>query len=166
MPNGAHLPTRLRMRYQESKSLLTILPHLFHYDFSKLQQDHAELKHCRFFQPSQKLLSLIWDILLMRKSPDLNKVLLLKQSGFGKPSILNWCKQKFVPDPCGDGPGYERLVACFIEILMLDCNSRSVTAQGYAQSINKLFEYRSFPIPPANPSDRENMTSKLSHARA
>ena len=33
-------------------------------DFSKLQQDHVELKHCRFFQPSQELLSLIWDILL------------------------------------------------------------------------------------------------------
>jgi hypothetical protein len=39
-------------------------PSSFHYDFSKLQQDHVELKHCRFFQPSQELLSLIWDILL------------------------------------------------------------------------------------------------------
>ena len=47
---------------------------------------------------------------------------------------------------------------------MLDCNSRSATATGYAQSINKLFEYRGFPIP-ANPSDRENMTSKLIHMR-
>ena len=47
---------------------------------------------------------------------------------------------------------------------MLDCNSRSATAQGYAQSINKLFEYRGFPVP-ANPSDRENMTSKLIHIR-
>jgi hypothetical protein len=28
-------------------------PPSFHYDFSKLQQDHAELKHCHFFQPSQ-----------------------------------------------------------------------------------------------------------------
>ena len=47
---------------------------------------------------------------------------------------------------------------------MLDCNSRSATAQGYVQSINKLFEYRGFPIP-ANPSDKENMTSKLIHIR-
>ena len=62
-------------------------PSSFHYDFSKLQQDHVELKHCCFFQPSQELLFLIWDILLTRKSPDLNKVLLLKQSGFGKLSI-------------------------------------------------------------------------------
>ena len=28
---------------------------------------------------------------------------------------LNWCKQKFVPDPCRNEPGYKRLVACFIE---------------------------------------------------
>ena len=47
---------------------------------------------------------------------------------------------------------------------MLDCNSRSATAQGYAQSINKLFEYRGFLIP-ADLSDRENITSKLLHAR-
>ena len=59
-------------------------PSSFQYDFSKLQQDHVELKHCRFFQPSQELLSMIWEILLTRRSPDLKKVLLLKQSGFGK----------------------------------------------------------------------------------
>lgn len=47
---------------------------------------------------------------------------------------------------------------------MLDCNSRSATVQGYAQSINKLFEYRGFPIP-ANPADKENLTSKLIHMR-
>ena len=39
-------------------------PFSFQYDFAKLQQDHAELRHCRFFQPSQELLSMIWDILL------------------------------------------------------------------------------------------------------
>ena len=48
--------------------------------------------------------------------------------------------------------------------MLLDCNSRSATAQGYAQSINKLFEYRGLPIP-ANLFDRENMTSKLIHIR-
>ena len=62
-------------------------PSSFQYDFSKLQQDHVELKHCRFFQPSQELLSMIWDILLTRRSPDLSKVLQLKQNGFGKLSI-------------------------------------------------------------------------------
>ena len=59
----------------------------FQYDFAKLQQDHAELRHCCFFQPSQELLSMIWDILLTRNSPDLNKVRLLKQSGLGKLNI-------------------------------------------------------------------------------
>ena len=62
-------------------------PFSFQYDFAKLQQDHAELRHCRFFQPSQELLSMIWDILLTRNSPDLNKVRLLKQSGLGKLNI-------------------------------------------------------------------------------
>jgi hypothetical protein len=56
----------------------------FDYDFSKLQQDHAELKNCRFFQPSPELLSMIRVILLAQKLPDLNKVLLLKQIGLGK----------------------------------------------------------------------------------
>jgi hypothetical protein len=39
-------------------------PLSFHYEFSKLQQDRAELKNCRFFQPSPELLSMIWEILL------------------------------------------------------------------------------------------------------
>ena len=47
---------------------------------------------------------------------------------------------------------------------MLDCNSRSATAQGYAQSINRLFELRNFPVP-ADISNKENMTTKLIHAR-
>jgi hypothetical protein len=59
-------------------------PLSFHYDFSKLQQDHAQLKSCHFFQPSPELLSMIWEVLLMQKSPDLNKVLLLKQNGLSR----------------------------------------------------------------------------------
>jgi hypothetical protein len=47
---------------------------------------------------------------------------------------------------------------------MLDCNSRSVTVQGYAQSINKLFEYCRLPIP-ADLCDKENISAKLLHAR-
>ena len=62
-------------------------PISFQYDFAKLQQDHAELRHCCFFQLSQELLSMIWDISLMQNLPDLNKVRLLKQSGFGTLSI-------------------------------------------------------------------------------
>jgi hypothetical protein len=32
----------------------------FSYDFSKLKQDHTDLKHCCFYHPSQELLSIIW----------------------------------------------------------------------------------------------------------
>jgi hypothetical protein len=54
------------------------------YDFSKLKQDYVELKHCRFFHPSPELLSLLWEIMLTRKCPDLSTVLTLKQKGLGK----------------------------------------------------------------------------------
>jgi hypothetical protein len=56
----------------------------FCYDFSKLKQDHAVLKHCRFYHSSQELLSLIWKTVLMRKSPDLDSVQALKLSGLGR----------------------------------------------------------------------------------
>jgi hypothetical protein len=56
----------------------------FCYDFSKLKQDHADLKHCRFYHLSQELLSLIWKTVLTRKSPDLDSVQALKLSGLGR----------------------------------------------------------------------------------
>jgi len=74
-------------------------PFSFQYDFAKLQQDHVELRHCRFFQPSRELLSMIWEILLTRNSPDLNKVWLLKQNGLGKLSILNGVSKSLFPTP-------------------------------------------------------------------
>jgi hypothetical protein len=46
----------------------------------------------------------------------------------------------------------------------LDCHSRSATIVGYALAINKLFELRSFPIP-ADLADKDNMMSKIIHAR-
>ncbi len=54
------------------------------YDYSNLQQEHKELKACSFFHPSPKLLSLIWEILLTQKCPDLSAVLKLKPSNLGK----------------------------------------------------------------------------------
>jgi len=45
----------------------------------------------------------------------------------------------------------------------MDCDSRSATVQGYATSINRLFEMRGFPIP-ANVSDKDNMVTKIIHA--
>jgi hypothetical protein len=42
----------------------------FCYDFSKLKQDLADLKHCRFYHPSQELFSMIWKTVLVQKMPD------------------------------------------------------------------------------------------------
>ena len=66
------------------KKSLTSTTSSFVYDFSKLKQDHADLKLCRFYHPSQELLLMIWKIALTRKSPDLDLVLALKLSGLGK----------------------------------------------------------------------------------
>jgi hypothetical protein len=41
------------------------------YDCSNLQQEHKEMKACNFFQPSCKLVLLLWDILLTQNCPDL-----------------------------------------------------------------------------------------------
>ena len=45
------------------------------YDFSKIKQSYVELKYCRFFHPSPELLSMLWEIMLTRKCPDLSTVL-------------------------------------------------------------------------------------------
>jgi hypothetical protein len=39
-------------------------PLSFHFAFSELQQDYAELNHCCYFQPSPELLSIVWEVLL------------------------------------------------------------------------------------------------------
>ena len=83
---------------------------------------------------------------------------------FRQAQYLKWWEQKNIPDPCGEEPGYEQVVACFVENLILNCNPRSKTVLGYVQSINKLFEYHGFSIP-ADLSDRKNITSKLIHTR-
>ena len=67
-------------------------------------------------------------------------------------------------DPCGSKPGYKRIVACFIERLMMDHNSRSATVCGYAESVNTLFRLRSLPAP-ADLSDRTNMCTRIILAR-
>ena len=82
---------------------------------------------------------------------------------FRQAQYINWCTLKLIPDPCGADRGYERIAACFAENLIMDCNSHSATVQGYAASINKLFEMRGFPIP-ADISDKNNMVSKIIHA--
>jgi hypothetical protein len=48
------------------------------YNYANLQQEHKELKACSSFQPSRRLLSLIWEILLRQRCPDLDQILSLK----------------------------------------------------------------------------------------
>ena len=69
-----------------------------------------------------------------------------------------------MPDPCGSKPGYKRIVACFIERLMMDHNSWSATVHGYAELINTLFQLRNLPAP-ADLSDQTNMCAKIILAR-
>ncbi len=73
--------SRLKRTNKKSSSLPTIKPT---YNYSKLQQEHNELKFCSSFQPSPKLLSLIWKILLMQKCPNLSVILKLKPQDLGK----------------------------------------------------------------------------------
>ena len=69
-----------------------------------------------------------------------------------------------IPDPCGPEPGYEFIVACFLEQLMNSHNSRADTVCGYVKAINILFELRDFDIP-GNTSNKENLCSKIIHAQ-
>ena len=62
----------------------THLPSFDTFDFSTLQQKFQDLNRCRFFQPSQELLSIIWEILLTKKCPDLSTVVNLKPQDLGK----------------------------------------------------------------------------------
>jgi len=70
--------SRLR---KESK---TNSSHHFSFDYKTLQQKYSELKHCRSFLPAPELLSMIWDLVLLGKWPNHEKVMSLKQSGLGK----------------------------------------------------------------------------------
>ena len=44
---------------------------------------------------------------------------------FRQAQYLKWCKQIFIPDPCWKEPGYEWVVACFVENLIINCNPRN-----------------------------------------
>ena len=57
------------------------------YDYANLQQEHEELKACSSFQPSHKLVSLLLEILLTQKCPDLSLILSLRPQDLGKLSI-------------------------------------------------------------------------------
>ena len=71
----------------------------------------------------------------------------LETARFRQAVYVNFTKNYRIPDPCGNEPGYEYIIACFIEKLMLDHNSQSKTVRGYVESINSLFRLRNLPIP-------------------
>jgi hypothetical protein len=83
---------------------------------------------------------------------------------FRQAVYLNFTKTHLIPDPCGQDPVYEKVVACCIEMLMLEHNSRSATLRGYLQAINTLFSLRGFKIP-CNLSDQTNMCTLIINNR-
>jgi hypothetical protein len=83
---------------------------------------------------------------------------------FRQAVYINWTKNVLIPDPCGQEPGYEFILACFIEQLMNSHNSRAETVRGYVKANNTLFELRQLKIP-GDISDKENLCSKIIHAR-
>ncbi len=68
---------RLKTTNLEPSSLPT-------YNYANLQQEHEELKACSFFQPSPKLVLLLWEIMLTRKCQDLSLILSLKPQDLGR----------------------------------------------------------------------------------
>ena len=54
------------------------------FNYARLKKQIPELSTCRLFQPSPKLLSLIWDAVTLNKSPSLEAVKTMRQSGLGK----------------------------------------------------------------------------------
>jgi hypothetical protein len=63
----------------------------------------------------------------------------LETTRFRQAVYVNFIKQNHIPDPCGNEPGYERIIAGFIKELMTDQNSCSATVHGYVKAINTLF---------------------------
>jgi hypothetical protein len=84
----------------------------------------------------------------------------LETTRFRQAVYIKFTKRNHMPNPCSSKPGYKRIVACFIERLMVDQNSWSTTVHGYAESINTLFQLRNLPAL-ANLSDQTNMCARI-----
>merc|ERR1712086_1116135 len=125
------------------KKLFSKSSQQFVFDFSSLQQKYPELKNCCFFPPSQDLLLILWDILLLEKLPSLKQVRDLKQSGLAK----------LIVDPVGPESGWQFVLAIHVKYVMtgvnyLNKNSvRSATCKGYALDAARLFTLRNYPSP-------------------
>ena len=75
---------------------------------------------------------------------------------FRQACYINFTIEKKIPDPCGPEFGFTRIVACFIEKLIIEQNCRAGTARGYCDAINELFTRRNFPVP-ADFNDSQNV---------
>ena len=86
------------------------------------------------------------------------------ETRFRQAVYTKFTTRNHMPDPYGSKPGYKRIVACFIERLMMDHASWSATVRGYAESINTLFQIQNLPAP-ADLSDQTNMWARIILAR-
>jgi len=53
------------------------------FDYSTIKQKYPALKACRFYNPSQELLSTLWTICLTKKCPSLKEIADMKRRGLG-----------------------------------------------------------------------------------
>lgn len=66
---------------------------------------------------------------------------------------LKYARRHLLPDPCGQGPGWDRILAHYVKEVILGINIqnkdslRSETIKGYAAEAIRLFRYRGFPDP-------------------
>jgi len=79
---------------------------------------------------------------------------------------IQWCKMMRIPDPCGDNPGYEQVVAMYVKHLQWGVNYtnkdglRAATLAGYATALGYLFTLRGFKSP-IDSSDPNNVGAML-----
>jgi hypothetical protein len=83
---------------------------------------------------------------------------------FRQAKWIEFTKRNHMLDHCGSKPGFERVIACFMEKLMMDDNSCSTTVPRHANTINKVFQLLNFK-PPTNLSDQTNMCMRITFAQ-
>jgi hypothetical protein len=111
----------------------------------------------KFQQASLAPLGNYVDKKMFRLKPDSK----LETTRFRQAVYIKFTEQNHMPNPCSSKPGYEKIVACFIERLMMDHNSSwSATIRRYAKSVNPLFRLRNLQAP-ADLSDQTNMCARI-----
>jgi hypothetical protein len=67
-----------------------------HFDYTKLKQTNLELTHCSFFQIEPSLISMIWEIMLIKSWPSHNRVQTFKRKLLGKLITSNgWTSSEY-----------------------------------------------------------------------